>query len=148
MKIYKVLAIAGLMLLVAGCSSNAATKETVTLYKSATCGCCSGWKDHMVSNGYDVEVFDLNNDELSAIKKKYGIPRQLHSCHTAVIGDYFVEGHIPSKVVDELLEQTPPIDGIAMAGMPSGSPGMPGPKNEVWKIYSVKGSEISMFREL
>lgn len=148
MKNYKVLAIAGLMLLVAGCSSDAAPKETITLYKSATCGCCSGWKDHMVSNGYDVNVVDLDNNELSAIKQKYGISRPLQSCHTAVIGDYFVEGHIPSKVVDELLEQAPPIDGIAMAGMPSGSPGMPGPKNETWKIYSVKGGKIGKYQEL
>ena len=102
----------------------------------------------MVSNGYKVKVVNLGDRDLAAIKQKYDVPRSLMSCHTAVFGDYFVEGHIPSKVVDKLLAEKPLIDGIAMAGMPSGSPGMPGPKNKTWKIYSLKDGKISEYQEL
>ncbi|MFQ6004375.1 MAG: DUF411 domain-containing protein [Woeseia sp.] len=148
MKIFKFLPVLGLALLIAGCGTNAAQKETIMLYKSATCGCCKGWKNHMASKGYDVNAVNMGNTDLSAIKRKYGIFRSLRSCHTAIVGDYFIEGHIPSKVVDSLLIEKPPIDGIAMAGMPSGTPGMPGPKNETWKIYSFKNGTISMYEKL
>jgi hypothetical protein len=148
MKNFKLLTILGLALLITACGSNAAPKETITLYKSYTCGCCTGWKSHMASNGYKVNVVNMQDKDMAAIKRKYGIPRSLETCHTAVIGDYIVEGHIPSKVVDKLLTEKPAIDVIAMAGMPSGSPGMPGPKNETWKIYSIKNGKISMYDEL
>ncbi len=148
MKNFKYLPVLGLALLITGCGASADSKETVTVYKSATCGCCTGWKDHMVSSGYQVKVVNLGERDLAAIKRKYDIPRPLVTCHTAVVGDYFVEGHIPSKVIDRLLAEKPPIDGIAMAGMPSGSPGMPGPKNEIWKIYSLKDGKVSEYQEL
>lgn len=148
MKIYKYLLVLGLAFFVASCGANADTKETITVYKSDTCGCCTGWKDHMERSGYKVKVVNLGQSDLAAIKIKYDIPGPLRTCHTAVIGDYFVEGHIPSKVVDKLLAENPPIDGIAMAGMPSGSPGMPGPKNEIWKVYSLKDGQVSEYQEL
>ncbi len=148
MKNFKYLPVLGLALLITGCGASADSKETVTVYKSATCGCCTGWKDHMVSSSYQVKVVNLGERDLAAIKRKYDIPRPLVTCHTAVVGDYFVEGHIPSKVIDRLLAEKPPIDGIAMAGMPSGSPGMPGPKNEIWKIYSLKDGKVSEYQEL
>jgi hypothetical protein len=145
---YQILPILGLALVLAGCGSNTAPKESITLYKSYTCGCCNGWKDHMKSNGYNVKVVNLEDRDMPAIKKKYRVPSQLESCHTAIIGNYIVEGHIPSKVIDKLLAEKPAIDGIGMAGMPSGSPGMPGPKNETWKIYSMKDGQISLYEEL
>ena len=148
MKTFKLLPILTLAVLVAGCGTNAAPKETITLYKSYTCGCCNGWKEHMESNGYKVDVVNMEDKDMPAIKSKYSVPRSLYSCHTAIIGDYIVEGHIPSKVIDKLLAEKPAIDGIGMAGMPSGSPGMPGPKNETWKIYSVKNGKISLYEKL
>jgi len=148
MKNFKFLPILGLALLIAGCDTNAAPKETITLYKSYTCGCCNGWKDHMISNGYKVKVVNMQDEDMPGIKRKYGIPSSIKSCHTAIIGDYVVEGHIPSKVVDKLLTEKPAIDGIGMAGMPSGSPGMPGSKNEPWKIYSFNNGKKSMYDEL
>lgn len=148
MKTLKFLPILGLALLIGGCGTNAAPKETITLYKSYTCGCCTGWKEHMESNGYKVDVVNMEDKDMPAIKTKYSVPRPLYSCHTAIIGDYIVEGHIPSKVIDKLLAEKPAIDGIGMAGMPSGSPGMPGPKNETWKIYSVKNGKISLYEKL
>jgi len=102
----------------------------------------------MVSNGYEVNVVNLEGDNLTAIKSKYGIPHSVMSCHTAVIGDYVVEGHVPSGMVDKLLTERPAIDGLAMVGMPSGSPGMPGPKNETWKIYSIKDGQVSLYEEI
>ncbi len=148
MKMFKLISIPALLLIVAGCGTNAAPKETITLYKSYTCGCCTGWKEHMESNGYKINVVNMEDKDLPAIKKKYGIARSLQSCHTSIIGDYIVEGHIPSKVIDKLLKERPKIDGIAMAGMPSGSPGMPGPKNETWKIYSIKDGKIKPYDQL
>jgi len=148
MKKLRYFATLGLALLIAGCGTNAAPKETITLYKSYTCGCCNGWKDHMVSNGYQVNVVNMEDKDMPAIKRKYGISGSLNSCHTAIIGDYVVEGHIPSKVIDKLLTEKPDIDGIGMAGMPSGSPGMPGPKNEAWKIYAFKKGKISLYEKL
>lgn len=148
MKNFKLLPILGLALLIAGCGANAEPKETMMVYKSATCGCCTGWKNHMASSGYKVKVVNLADKDLAAIKHKYGVSGSLMSCHTAVVGDYFIEGHIPSKVVDKLLIEKPLVDGIAMVGMPSGSPGMPGPKNEIWKIYSIRDGKISEYHEL
>ena len=144
----KFLPILGLALLLGGCGSNAVPKETITVYKSYTCGCCTGWTEHMKSNGYNVKVVNLEDRDMPAVKKKYRVPSHLESCHTAIIGNYIVEGHIPSKVIDKLLAEKPAIDGIGMAGMPSGSPGMPGPKNETWKIYSIKDGKTSLYEEL
>ncbi len=138
----------GLILVVAGCGTSADPKQTIKLYKSYTCGCCGGWKDHMESNGYKVEVVNMEDKDLPAIKKKYGISRSLESCHTAIVGNYIVEGHIPAKVVDNLLAEKPDIDGIAMQGMPAGSPGMPGRKNQPWKIYSMKNGKIELYKKL
>ncbi len=148
MKPLKLISILAAVLFVAGCGTNAAPKETITLYKSYTCGCCNGWKEHMESNGYKVNVIDMEDKDMPSVKQKYGIASSLQSCHTSIIGDYIVEGHIPSKVIDKLLAEHPAIDDIAMAGMPSGSPGMPGPKNETWKIYSIKDGKIKLYDKL
>jgi hypothetical protein len=148
MNTVKLLPVLGLALLLTGCGTNAESKESITLYKSYTCGCCKGWKEHMASNGYKISVVNLDDKDLPAIKSKYSIPRSVMSCHTAVIGDYVVEGHVPSAIVDKLLAEKPPIDGIAMVGMPSGSPGMPGPKNELWRIYSIKDGQVSLYAEI
>ena len=74
---------------------------------------------------------------MGAIKERYGVPRNLESCHTEIIGGYFVEGHMPIEAIEKLLSERPDIRGIALPGMPSGSPGMPGPKTEPWTIYAV-----------
>lgn len=108
----------------------------IDIHKSLTCGCCStyvSYFDGKVSpkvNSLDVQ----NPDE---IKEKYGIPSELESCHTTIIGDYFVEGHMPLEAVEKLLKEQPDIKGIALPGMPSGSPGMPGPKSGDFVIYAV-----------
>ncbi len=114
--------------------SEAVDKPLVTVYKSPTCGCCSKWVDHLEANGYAVETQDMNN--VMPMKQRLGLPAQLASCHTAVVGGYVVEGHVPSDVIDKLLEEKPEIVGIAVPGMPIGSPGMEGPNPESYDILA------------
>lgn len=106
-----------------------------TLYKSPSCGCCGLFIGGLERSGYDVNV--QNMQDTNPIKNKYNIPANLASCHTTVVGDYFVEGHVPYEAITKLLEEKPDIAGIALPGMPSGSPGMPGPKRGDFVIYSI-----------
>lgn len=108
---------------------------TATYYKSISCGCCDVHSRYLDSKGFDIKMNNLQ--DISGIKSKYNIPYELQSCHTAIIGDYFVEGHIPIEAINKLLTEKPNIKGIAMPGMPSGSPGMPGAKTQDFVIYSV-----------
>lgn len=95
---------------------------TLVVYKSPTCGCCVSWAEYMEESGFDVEVRDV--EDMAAIKAKYGVGRNVSSCHTAVIGDYVIEGHVPAEDVTRLLAERPVVLGIAVPGMPTGSPGM------------------------
>ena len=94
----------------------------VQVYKSPTCGCCSKWISHLEANGFEVKATDMN--DVNLIKRSYGIPPALASCHTAVVGDYLVEGHVSAEDIIQLLKQKPAVKGIAAPGMPIGSPGM------------------------
>ncbi len=94
----------------------------VFVHKSPTCGCCGAWVEHMRSAGFEVEVRD--SDDLNPIKKSLGVPADKASCHTAQVGDYFVEGHVPADDVKRLLAEHPDARGLAVPGMPAGSPGM------------------------
>lgn len=101
----------------------------MTVYKSATCGCCSKWIDHMREAGFVVKSMDV--DDISAVKATYGVPVEAGSCHTALVSGYVVEGHVPASTVKRLLREKPKITGIAAPGMPVGSPGMEVPSGEV-----------------
>ena len=98
--------------------------EVVIVYKSASCGCCGNWVEHMREAGFDVEARDVPDAELPAIKAEHGVGLSHQSCHTAVVGDYVLEGHVPADLVRRLLEEKPEIAGLAVPGMPRGSPGM------------------------
>ncbi len=100
----------------------ASTDPVLEVYKSPTCGCCGAWVDHMKENGYDVVVHEQQN--LQSIKEKAGILPGQGSCHTAFIGDYVIEGHVPASDVDRLLAERPDAKGLTVPGMPVGSPGM------------------------
>jgi hypothetical protein len=91
---------------------------------------------HLQKNGFTVKAEDLR--DLKPIKAKYGVPDELHSCHTGVIGGYVVEGHVPADVIAKLLEERPKVDGLAVPGMPLGSPGMesPGQAAERYNVYT------------
>lgn len=94
----------------------------MTVYKTPTCGCCAKWVDHMKAAGFQVRVQDM--DDLTEIKQASGVPLRLRTCHTAVIGNYVVEGHVPADLVKKMLAEKPKMTGIAVPGMPIGSPGM------------------------
>lgn len=100
----------------------------VQVYKSPTCGCCSKWADHMRAAGFTVEA--TNVPDVNPYKREFGVPPQLASCHTAIVEDYIVEGHVPADDVIKMLRQKPAIKGIAVPGMPMGSPGMESPNPE------------------
>ncbi|OGT57292.1 MAG: copper amine oxidase [Gammaproteobacteria bacterium RIFCSPHIGHO2_12_FULL_63_22] len=92
------------------------------VHKSPTCSCCGLWVEHMRAAGFDVEV--RNNDNLESIKRGVGVPAGKASCHTAEVGGYFVEGHVPAEDVKRLLAGKPDARGLVLPGMPAGSPGM------------------------
>jgi hypothetical protein len=95
---------------------------TAVVYKDANCGCCAKWIDHIRAAGFNAVSNDVT--DLNAVKTRYGVPRSLHSCHTAEIGGYIVEGHVPADLIRKMLSEKPDIAGIAVPGMPVGSPGM------------------------
>ncbi|MEN5119026.1 DUF411 domain-containing protein [Luteimonas sp. TWI662] len=92
------------------------------VHKTATCGCCGKWVEHMQRDGFEVETLDVEN--LAAVKTRLGVPDAMASCHTAEIDGYFIEGHVPAADVRRLLAERPDARGIAVPGMPMGSPGM------------------------
>jgi hypothetical protein len=100
----------------------------LVVYKTETCGCCGKWVDHMKQAGFDVEVHDMSQQQLTGVKTEKGITHELASCHTAEIGGYVVEGHVPAEDLKRLLAEKPEgVAGIAVPGMPVGSPGMEDP---------------------
>jgi len=111
-------------------------KPQMTVYKSATCGCCSKWVEHMQANGFEVKA--INVDDIDKVKRERGVPADAASCHTAIVNGYVVEGHVPADAVQKMLKEKPSIAGIAVPGMPMGSPGMevPGGQKEAFNIVS------------
>jgi hypothetical protein len=101
-------------------SASAAIEAKV--YSSPTCGCCGAWVEHLEANGFRVEVIARN--DLDTLKDELGVPRALRSCHTATIGGYVIEGHVPAADIKTLLAKQPRALGLAVPGMPVGSPGM------------------------
>ncbi len=95
---------------------------TVTVYKSPTCGCCSGWVEHMQAAGFQVQAHDVA--DVSPVKRQHGLPARLASCHTALVDGYVIEGHVPASDIRRLLAERPDVAGLAVPGMPMGSPGM------------------------
>jgi hypothetical protein len=103
--------------------AEAAAPVPITVYKTPTCGCCKEWVKHLQANGFAPKVVDL--DDLSDTKSLLGVPSELQSCHTGVISRYFIEGHVPADLVRKLVTERPAsILGLAVPGMPVGSPGM------------------------
>jgi hypothetical protein len=104
-------------------TATAAAKPTVAVFKSPTCGCCAKWNTHMTAAGYAVTSTD--RPDMSAVKDEQHVPAALRSCHTALVAGYVLEGHVPADAVDKLLAEKPAgVVGLAVPGMPMGSPGM------------------------
>ncbi|MEH6632948.1 MAG: DUF411 domain-containing protein [Halopseudomonas aestusnigri] len=124
-------------------AASGTTKEA-TLYKNPQCGCCTGYADYLRESGYEVNVIPTEN--LSLIKQSHGITDDMEACHTTLIDGYVVEGHVPVSIVDKLLSERPDVTGIYLPGMPMGSPGMGGEKEEPFKVYSyTKGKSADEF---
>lgn len=109
--------------------------QAVTLYKSPNCGCCTGHAKALEAAGFVVTIEETEN--LDAVKQANNIPADGASCHTSIIGDYVVEGHVPLAAIEKLLSENLNIDGIGLAGMPIGTPGMPGIKTAPYEIYQL-----------
>jgi hypothetical protein len=97
-------------------------QPVLEVFKTPTCGCCSKWVEHMRASGFTVRATNL--DDLTDLKTKHRVPSQAQSCHTGLVNGYVIEGHVPAADVHRLLKERPPVVGIALAGMPIGSPGM------------------------
>lgn len=100
-------------------------ENLIEVWKSPTCGCCKDWIIHLESNGFKVVYYDTGNNR---VRHQVGMPRKYGSCHTAIIGDYVIEGHVPASDILKLIDLQPKAIGLAVPGMPIGSPGMDGPE--------------------
>lgn len=106
----------------------------VTVYKSPTCGCCKDWVKHLEANGFKVTTQDVQ--DVTPHKLKHGVRPELASCHTALVDGYVVEGHVPAADLKRLLKERPAVKGLAVPGMPMGSPGMEGAYKEPYKVLT------------
>lgn len=136
-----VLAVLAVLLAACGATTQQATNgdgvsARVVVYKSPTCGCCEQWAAYMRANGFVVET--KNVDNLGEVKDALGVPPRVRACHTAVVEGYVVEGHVPAEQVKRLLSERPDVAGIAVPGMPVGSPGMevPGQPAEPFQVVA------------
>ena len=120
-----------------------ASKYDVEVFKTSSCGCCYGYVLFLEEEKFKVKKTDMRS--LYSIKKKYNIPLEMQSCHTTILGKYFIEGHVPIEAINKLLKEQPDIDGIALPGMPIGTPGMPGEKEEPYVIYQLVDGKSSVF---
>jgi len=117
-----------------GTGAGAQAPTAVSVFKSATCGCCAKWVEHLRANGFTPTA--TNVDDLDAVKVKYHVPQAVQTCHTAVVGGYVIEGHVPASDIKRLLKERPAISGLAVGGMPAGSPGMEGGATRRYDVLS------------
>jgi hypothetical protein len=139
--------ISGLLLLLPLLSTaTLADEPSIAVYKSPTCGCCSKWIEHLEADGFDVEPVDVT--DLRLVKSMAGIAPEQASCHTARIGDYVIEGHVPAADIRRLLREHPEARGLTVPGMPQGSPGMESPNPEHYQVLLIgEDGSTSVFAE-
>jgi hypothetical protein len=126
-------------------ADTASDVKKITVYQSATCGCCQIYKTYLGEHGFGVET--TYTEEMDSVKRQYQIPEDMESCHTAIIEDYqyFIEGHVPVAAIEKLLKEKPDIDGIILPEMPAGAPGMAGVQAEPFIIYALSDGQASTF---
>lgn len=110
----------------------AALPRAITVYKDPDCGCCKLWVEHMRGAGFTPTVHDTG--DMASVKAAMGVPASLGSCHTARVGNYTIEGHVPADVIERLLREQPAAQGLAVPGMPMGSPGMEGGRKDKYDV--------------
>jgi hypothetical protein len=107
----------------------------IVVYRSPTCECCGKWIEHLQKNNFNVK--EIVTDDVQTTKDKYGVPKEMASCHTAIVEGYVIEGHVPANDIMKLLKNKPKIVGIAVPGMPSGTPGMEmGDRKDAYNVMS------------
>ncbi|MFC0252038.1 DUF411 domain-containing protein [Massilia consociata] len=122
-----------------------AAQPVIEVYKTATCGCCKQWIKHLEANGFTVKAQDV--DDPSGYREKFGIPAQYGSCHTGRVGGYAVEGHVPAADIKRMLAEKPKARGLAVPGMPMGSPGMEGSRKDTYEVLLVKdGGKTDIYK--
>ena len=127
-------------------TAQAAMPDEATLYMNPECGCCHEYARLLEERGVAVTVID--DVEVGKIKQQVGLPYGKGSCHTTLMGDYAIEGHVPFDAVERLFQERPKIGGIGLAGMPIGTPGMPGPKRGDWEVYQFTDQQPLPFMTL
>ncbi len=128
-------------LVIAAVSAVATEKIPATLYKNPRCSCCDAYAKYLRANGFDVKVVEHPN--MTLIKQQHSVGEKLEGCHTTLINGYVVEGHVPVGAINRLLNEKPAIKGIALPGMPAGSPGMSGAKEGPFEILSITGKDAA-----
>lgn len=118
-------ALGALPLLALGTTGN---KPVIEVWKTPTCGCCHDWIKHLQTNGYEVKTHDVSDATKRDYRQRLGLADKFGSCHTALVGGYLLEGHVPAREIQRLLKEKPRALGLAVPGMPVGSPGMDGPE--------------------
>lgn len=120
-----------------------AAGPVIQVYKTASCGCCSAWVDHLKENGFKVETHNV--EDPGAVRAKFGIGEQYGSCHTGVVKGYAIEGHVPASSIKKLLKEKPKASGLAVPGMPMGSPGMEGSRKDAYEVLLVKDGKARTY---
>jgi hypothetical protein len=122
---------------------NAAEDQVVTVYKDLRCGCCTIWMRHLEKNGFVTRAMNITN--VDAIKSQFGVPSKLATCHTAQVGGYVIEGHVPAAAIERLLLERPNATGLGVPGMPAGAPGMESGRPEQYEVVLFGPSERRIY---
>ena len=121
-----------------------AKEPVITVYRDPNCGCCTKWIEHLIKHGFRVK--DNKSSAMSEVKRGLGVPESLESCHTGVVNGYVIEGHVPAADIQRLLKTKPKVAGLAVPGMPMGSPGMEGPRTDRYDVVSFdKSGKTAVF---
>ena len=126
--------LAALVTIVAASGAVAEPQPRVDVFKTATCGCCAKWVEHLRAHGFAATATDVTN--LDAVKTQHGVPPAVRTCHTATVGGYVIEGHVPAADIKRWLKERPAIAGLAVPAMPIGSPGMEGPNPQPYDVLA------------
>jgi hypothetical protein len=124
----------GLVLALTSGGADAQRPVTIDVFKDPTCGCCANWVEHLRRKGFTATSTNLS--DMTALKDKHNVPRQARSCHTALVGGYVIEGHVPAADIQRLLKEKPAVAGLAVPGMPIGSPGMEGANPQPYNVLA------------
>ena len=133
------------LLALAAAGAGAEPLYDVVMHKDPNCGCCGQWAEYLQANGFRVKT--VMEDDMQSVKRRFAVPQRLTSCHTAKVGDYVIEGHVPASAIKRLLREKPAVAGLSVPGMPLGSPGMevPGKKDAYDVVAFDKAGKIAVF---